>query len=111
VSEGIVCSFCGKGPTEIGCLVKGPGVAICDGCVRVSYEIIERLDADAGMPARPQPDDVMVAITRAQQAALDGDREGAGRAFAELWDRTGPDGVLVRSGIVALRERLSTSDN
>lgn len=78
-------------------LVKGPGVAICDGCVRVCYEIIESLDgsstsAEVGASTQVPPDDVMAAITRSQQAALDGERAEARREFAELWDRIGPDG-------------------
>ena len=70
--------------------MKGPGVAICDGCVRVSYEIIASLDGSS--PPQAPADEVMVAITRAQQAALDGERAQARQEFAELWDRIGPDG-------------------
>ena len=85
----VVCSFCGKGQAEVRRLVKGPGVAICDGCVQVCYDIISSLDAT---PSQPPPDDVMSAIARAQQAALDGERARARHEFAELWERIGPDG-------------------
>ncbi|MBO0870103.1 MAG: ClpX C4-type zinc finger protein [Micromonosporaceae bacterium] len=91
----IACSFCGKGTAEVRRLIKGPGVAICDGCVRACYGIIEGLDGAAGAPAAglpESPDDVMVAITRAQQAALDGERARARQEFGALWARIGPDG-------------------
>jgi hypothetical protein len=90
----IVCSFCGKGTSEVQRLIKGPGVAICDECVRVSYQIIEGLDGarDTAAGEQAAPDDVMAGITRAQQSALDGDRDAARRAFGELWRQIGAEG-------------------
>ena len=79
-------------------LVRGPGVAICDACVRVAYEIVEQVEADeqgsaAGFTEGEAPtDEVMVAVGRAQAAALDGERDRARREFAELWERIGPEG-------------------
>jgi ClpX C4-type zinc finger len=35
------CSFCGKTKDEVGRLVAGPGVFICDGCVRLCAEILD----------------------------------------------------------------------
>jgi hypothetical protein len=35
------CSFCGKSNTEVGRLVAGPGVHICDGCVELAGSIVE----------------------------------------------------------------------
>jgi ATP-dependent Clp protease ATP-binding subunit ClpX len=34
------CSFCGKAQTEVGTLVAGPGVFICDECVQLCQAII-----------------------------------------------------------------------
>jgi hypothetical protein len=34
------CSFCGKGKSEVGMLVEGPSVFICDECVEKAQEII-----------------------------------------------------------------------
>ena len=82
------CSFCGKKTGEVKRLFQGPGVWICDGCVRASYQILEQLE---GEPA-PTPDPVMAAITEAQQMALAGDRAAARERFGELWDRIGPHG-------------------
>ncbi|GAA3240298.1 ClpX C4-type zinc finger protein [Actinocorallia longicatena] len=35
------CSFCGKPATDVGRLVAGPGVYICDQCVDLAAQIIE----------------------------------------------------------------------
>jgi len=34
------CSFCGKANDEVNKLIAGPGVYICDGCVRLSVSIL-----------------------------------------------------------------------
>jgi ATP-dependent Clp protease ATP-binding subunit ClpX len=36
----VLCSFCGKSPTEGGKFVEGPGVFICDSCVAACARII-----------------------------------------------------------------------
>lgn len=37
------CSFCGKGDSEVAVLVAAPGghIFICDGCIRLSNDIVE----------------------------------------------------------------------
>ena len=35
------CSFCGKAQEQVGKLVAGPGVYICDECIELCNEIIE----------------------------------------------------------------------
>ena len=37
--EGI-CSFCGKDKTQVEKLVAGPGVYICDECIRLCSEVL-----------------------------------------------------------------------
>jgi hypothetical protein len=37
-----VCSFCAKRSTEVHKIIRGPGVFICDECVRLSAEILEQ---------------------------------------------------------------------
>lgn len=90
IGEQQLCSFCGKSSTEVGYLIKGPGVAICNGCVRVCYQILESLPEQRD--GAPAGDDVMTSITAAQQLALDGHRDQARQAFAGLWERIGQDG-------------------
>jgi ATP-dependent Clp protease ATP-binding subunit ClpX len=36
----IKCSFCGRGTEEVGSIIAGPGVYICDHCVSTSVDII-----------------------------------------------------------------------
>lgn len=87
------CSFCGKSASEVKRLVQGPNVWICDGCVRVSYEIIESLgDEPPPTSPAPVPDPVMARIAAVQQRALSGDRSGAREDFTALWAEIGPDG-------------------
>lgn len=40
------CSFCGKSRNEVGQLIQGPDVYICDGCVELSSEIIAEKTKD-----------------------------------------------------------------
>jgi ATP-dependent Clp protease ATP-binding subunit ClpX len=37
----IKCSFCGKSPSQVGTMIAGPGVYICDLCVELARGIIE----------------------------------------------------------------------
>ncbi len=42
------CNFCGKTQKQVGQLIAGPGVYICDECVELCNEIIEERIAEAG---------------------------------------------------------------
>ncbi|NYI04614.1 hypothetical protein FHU37_001557 [Allostreptomyces psammosilenae] len=44
------CSFCGKPRSEVGKLVAGPGVYICDECVALARSIVEE---HLGKPTAP----------------------------------------------------------
>ena len=37
------CSFCAKAAPEVSKLIAGPGVYICDGCVRLCNEILDEV--------------------------------------------------------------------
>ena len=37
-----VCSFCGKTSEEAGQLVAGPGVFICDECIEICYDMLNK---------------------------------------------------------------------
>ncbi|MGC8971446.1 MAG: ATP-dependent Clp protease ATP-binding subunit ClpX [bacterium] len=39
--EVLRCSFCGKGQDEVRKLIAGPGVYICDQCIKICVEILE----------------------------------------------------------------------
>jgi hypothetical protein len=40
-AEPVRCSFCGKAYSEVGRLIAGPGVHICDECVGLAESIIQ----------------------------------------------------------------------
>ncbi len=40
--DALHCSFCGKGSHDVAKLVAGPGVFICDECVRLCNDIVAR---------------------------------------------------------------------
>ena len=53
------CSFCGKAQTEVKTLIAGPGVFICDECVRLCQSIIAKKAATRSaqqMPSSLLPD-------------------------------------------------------
>jgi ATP-dependent Clp protease ATP-binding subunit ClpX len=40
------CSFCNRPASEVGRLIQGPGVSICDDCVRYCYKLIREEERD-----------------------------------------------------------------
>ena len=48
------CSFCGKADEDVKKLIAGPGVYICDGCVQLCNEILQRPSSNrpAALPWR-----------------------------------------------------------
>jgi len=55
--EQLRCSFCGKGQHDVGKLVAGPGVYICDECVELCNDIVDdELETPDRLPERlPTP--------------------------------------------------------
>ncbi len=47
------CSFCGKPDTEVGKLVAGAGVYICDECVALAASIVDGSPAGPAKPRTP----------------------------------------------------------
>ena len=43
-----MCSFCGKSHAEVKKLIAGPGVYICDNCILVCKDILDRELNDVG---------------------------------------------------------------
>lgn len=49
VPEALRCSFCAKLDADVGKIIAGPGIYICDECVRLCNEILAAgAEADAG---------------------------------------------------------------
>lgn len=46
ISRSLKCSFCGKRAGEVGRLLAGPKVHICDACVGVCVKILDAVPAD-----------------------------------------------------------------
>jgi hypothetical protein len=46
--DSLACSFCGKSKDEVDKLIAGPSVYICDACVRLCNEILDK----EGTPSR-----------------------------------------------------------
>lgn len=40
----LYCNFCGKPQTRVKHLIAGPGVYICDECIKICYEVISEKD-------------------------------------------------------------------
>jgi ATP-dependent Clp protease ATP-binding subunit ClpX len=48
-----LCSFCGKSHAEVRKLIAGPGVYICDHCVRLCKNVLDAEEAQLRRPHRP----------------------------------------------------------
>ena len=44
--DGLYCSFCEKHRSEVDQLISGPGVFICNECVELCYDIINKNDIE-----------------------------------------------------------------
>ena len=97
----VACSFCGKSKTEVGKLVVGPGVSICDGCVGLCADVIaqvrEEPQADAGAgprAAHPAPDRLLEWLPSWDRTLRSIESDLAGRVAVlreqgVSWDRIG----------------------
>jgi ClpX C4-type zinc finger len=76
---GEACSFCLKTAAEVGTLVAGPGVRICDGCVALSAQIIAaKAEMQSAMPGWEQQlsdADLLAHLPRIAAAGAQVDRE------------------------------------
>ena len=48
------CSFCGRGADQVGRLVAGPAVYICDECIETCVAVLEQ---NGGFPSPPSDKD------------------------------------------------------
>lgn len=49
-----MCSFCGKSHAEVKKLIAGPGVYICDSCIVVCKDILDKELEEEGLPPLPR---------------------------------------------------------
>ena len=67
------CSFCGKSASDVGKLLAGPKVTICDACVGVCNRILDAMPGSfAGWDA--MTDEQLLASLKPMAAAVDGIR-------------------------------------
>ena len=45
-NDNLTCNFCGKNRDQVEKLIAGPSVYICNECVTISYDIIDRSPDD-----------------------------------------------------------------
>lgn len=64
-----MCSFCGKGHSEVRRLIAGPGVYICDNCINVCKSILDKELSEEPKPSGrrprvPKPAEIMTELER-----------------------------------------------
>lgn len=60
-TENLSCNFCGKNRDDVQKLIAGPGVYICDECITISYDIIDKdsiQDEDFDIENIPKPEEI-----------------------------------------------------
>ena len=81
------CSFCGKAQTEVKTLVAGPGVFICDECVRLCRPIIEKKNKPTTQEVPSLlPDNASTDALLKTLAGYDGAFERIGAAMQDIAD-------------------------
>lgn len=92
------CSFCLKPNTEVGTLVAGPGVFICDGCVGLCVQVIDEKPVPASHLAPWDQvgslDEVLTNLPRVAAAGRQVERNLAGwvrkaRSQGATWAQVG----------------------
>jgi biotin operon repressor len=69
------CSFCGKHAGQVGRLLAGPKVHICDACVGVCVKILDAVPADFSTGWDAMSDTHLLDALKPTAAAVDGTRE------------------------------------
>lgn len=63
----IRCSFCGKTQDQVGKLIAGPGVYICDECVELCSDIIDEDDYPRGAKRRQKQETAMMDLPKPEE--------------------------------------------
>lgn len=53
-----ICNFCGKSRSEVEHMILGPGVNICNECVKLFFGFLSDLDAENKVPSKQPGDDL-----------------------------------------------------
>ena len=89
------CSFCGKNSAEVGRLLAGPKVHICDACVGACVKILDAVPSTYGQSWGSMSDEELLAALAPTSATVDGTRAVLQAQVEELrrravsWDTIG----------------------
>ena len=86
----VSCSFCARDATVVNKIISGPGVYICDGCVRTCDEILAADDGRSDVPLpewRSASDDELLASLPRVAATAATVETGLRARVTELRDR------------------------
>jgi len=95
MARALKCSFCGKPAAQVGRLLAGPKVHICDACVGVCVKILDAVPAEFTDGWEAMSDDTLLAALKPTAATVDGTRAvlqaqvEALRQRAVSWDAIG----------------------
>ena len=88
MARALRCSFCGKHAGEVGRLLAGPKVHICDACVGVCVKILDAVPAAFTTGWEAMSDDALLGALKPTSAAVDGTREVLQAQVDELRTRS-----------------------
>jgi hypothetical protein len=80
------CSFCGKAQTEVKTLVSGPGVFICDECVRLCQDVVAKNAGTQKAQDSLLPDNAPTERLLKTLAGYNGAFESVDRAMQDVVD-------------------------
>jgi ATP-dependent protease Clp ATPase subunit len=80
------CSFCGKAQTDVKRLISGPGVFICDECVKLCLPYLAERHAPTGDPDSLLPDNAPTEQLLQLLAGYNGAFEQVGAAMQDIVD-------------------------
>jgi ClpX C4-type zinc finger len=97
-SDTVKCSFCGKSQQEVGKLVAGPGVYICNDCVDLCVDVIEAegllpLPGSAREAKAAQGEEGTVVALLGEIRQIQQDLVRMSDRLAELLERADPQGA------------------
>jgi ATP-dependent protease Clp ATPase subunit len=102
------CSFCGTSQKEVRKLIAGPGVYICDGCMRRAQAVIAEPGRTAS--AAIATIELVSAETRAEQCSFCGKRRHQVAAMAAAGDARICDECLELCDEIVTSEELGEAD-
>ncbi len=95
MARALRCSFCGKDASQVGRLLAGPKVHICDACIGVCVKILDAVPPAFADGWRSMSDELLLGALKPTEATVDGTRAVLQAQVEELrrrsvsWDAIG----------------------